>query len=239
MPHRRRALTIVLCALVSVPVGLAWTLRQGATTPRRDVIRVSGTDGWQTHRPDAPRSSIAIDTNADGRSDVEELYENGVLVRRESDRDFDNQIDLVQDFDPATRQIVRSITDVNADGVADLLVLFQNGKPVFSKWVTAIARVARDDSDVPASARRASHLPLAPLVDPFSGDLAYKPVRVDTRPDEPFGLPAPLGMPATGTGAGALATFAPATASDWRVPTLSSLGPSDLRGPPSSLPDFS
>jgi hypothetical protein len=220
-------------------VGLAWTGLPGATTQAPDLIRDGRIDGGRTHHRTAHRASIAIDTNFDGRSDVEELYENGVLIRRETDRDFDDQIDLVQDFDPATRQIVRSITDVNADGVADLLVLFQNGKPIFSKWVAAITRVARHDSSVLLSSWRASHLALAPLVDPFSDDLAYKPVRVDARSDEPFWLTAPLGMPATGTAAVAVATFAPTLASDWRVPALSALGPSDLRGPPSPLFNFS
>jgi hypothetical protein len=238
MTHRRRALAIVLCALVSVPVGLAWTGLPGATTQAHDLIHDGRLDGWRTHHHVAHRSSVAIDTNFDGRSDVKELYENGVLIRRESDRDFDDQIDLVQDFDPATRQIVRSITDVNADGVADLLVLFQNGKPVFSKWVAAITPVARYDSGALGSARP-SRLPLASLVDPFSDDLAYKPVRVDARSDEPFSVPGPLAAPAIGTGAVAVATFASALASDWRVPTLPALGRSDLRGPPSPLPNFS
>src|SRR5262249_17473217 len=152
-----------------------WTELPGATTPSHDLIRDGRTDGSRTHHRDTHRSSVAIDTNFDGRSDVEELYENGVLIRRASDRDFDDQIDLVQDFDPATQQIVRSITDVNDEGVADLLVLFQNGRPVFSKWMAAITWVARRDTAALRWAWRTSQQTPTPLVDPFSGDTAYKP----------------------------------------------------------------
>ena len=240
MPYRRRALAILLCALISVPAGLAWTWRSGATTQtQQDRIRNVRTDGWRIHHRDAQRSSVAIDTNFDGRSDVEELYEDGILVRRESDRDFDDQIDLVQDFDPATRQIVRSITDVNDDGVADLLVLFQNGKPVFSKWIAAITRVAHRDSAALRSAWRTSHLPLTPLVDPFSGDVAFKPIRVDATSDDAYWLPGPLGLPEAGAKSVALVGSAPAPTALWHVPALTHFASSDLRGPPPTLPSLS
>src|SRR5262245_15070371 len=232
MPQRRRALAIFFCALVLVPVSLAWTGLQAATTQSPDLIRDGRTGSWKAHRRAAHRSSVAIDTNADGRSDVEELYENGVLVRRETDRNFDDQIDLVQDFDPATQQIVRSITDVNDDGVADLLVLFQNGQPVFSKWMAAITRVALRDSAALRLAWRTSHLPLTPLVDPFSGDVTYKPVRVDATSDEAYWLPGPLGLPEACTKSAALVTSSPAPATDWHVPALTLFASSDLRGPP-------
>jgi hypothetical protein len=238
MPSSRRTLAILLCAVISVPLGLAWT-RLPATTAHTQSLRpgkqprvlpwLSASEG---------RASVAIDTNRDGRSDVEELYENGVLVRRETDRDFDDQIDLVQDFDPTTRQIVRSVTDVNSDGVADLLVLFENGRPVFSKWMAAVAQVVFRESVTARSFAQTSNGPL-PLFDPFSNDLAYKPVRVDTASDEPFALPAPLGLPVTLADTIVLAKLAPAFSPDWRVPTLAPRGASDLRGPPSLVSSFS
>jgi len=239
MPYRRRALAILLCALVCAPAGFAWTWLPGGTTQSQDLIHRERPDVSRAHRRDAHRSSLAFDTNFDGRSDVEELYENGVLVRRESDRNFDDQIDLVQDFDPATRQIVRSITDVNDDGVADLLVLFQNGKPVFSKWRAAIARVALRDSASLRSAWRTVGQPLAPLVDPFSADLTYKPLRVDARSEDAYWLPVPLGLPEAGTRTVSLVESVPAPAHDWRVPNPARFAASDLRGPPSPLPSLS
>lgn|SRR5262245_37719374 len=239
MPQRRRALAIFFCALVLVPVSLAWTGLQAATTQSPDLIRDGRTGSWKAHRRAAHRSSVAIDTNADGRSDVEELYENGVLIRRASDRDFDDQIDLVQDFDPATRQIVRSITDVNDDGVADLLVLFQNGQPVFSKWMAAITWAARRDTAALRWAWRTSHQTPTPLVDPFSGDTAYKPVRVDATSDDAYWLPGPLSVPEAETQSVALVPSALASTTDWDVPALTRFASSDLRGPPSPLPSLS
>ena len=237
MPRSRRALATLLCILVSVPAGLAWSRLSAGTAHTQHLSREeSRVSPWL--RAGQRRASVAIDTNLDGRSDVEELYENGVLVRRETDRDFDDQIDLVQDFDPATRQIVRSVTDVNSDGIADLLVLFQNGRPVFSKWMAAVAQVAFRESATSPSIAQASNDPL-PLLDPFSGDLAYKPVRVDAASDEPFALPAPLGLPATVAATIVLAKLAPAIPADWRVPALAPRGRSDLRGPPSTHFTFS
>ena len=53
-------------------------------------------------------------------------------MRRDSDRDFNDRVDLVQEFDPTTHEHVRTVVDVDSDGTADLLVLFQDGRPVFS-----------------------------------------------------------------------------------------------------------
>jgi hypothetical protein len=236
MPYRRRALAILLCALVCAPAGLTGTWLPGGTTQAQELIRHGRPDVSRAHPRDPHSSSVVIDTNFDGRSDVEELYENGVLVRRASDRNFDDQIDLVQDFDPATRQIVRSIADVNDDGVADLLVLFQNGQPVFSKWTAAISWVARRDT---AALEWAWHQTLAPLVDPFSGDTAYKPLRIDATSDDAYWLPGPLDLPEAESESVALVRSARASTSEWHVPALTHFASSDLRGPPSSRPDFS
>ena len=97
-------------------------------------------DIWRTYDRHGRLTQVAIDTNFDGRADVQEYYERGALVRRESDRDFNDRIDLVQEFDPTTRERARSVIDVDFDGSADLLVLFQSGQPVFSKWAHLATR---------------------------------------------------------------------------------------------------
>jgi hypothetical protein len=128
---------------------------------RPDVWRVYDAHGILRH--------VTIDTNFDGIPDREEQYETGVLVRRESDRNFDRLTDLVEEFDPITHLLVRSVTDVDYDGVADRLVLYQDGRAVRTEWA------------VPPSAPRGtavqqtrSTTTLAPLADPFSQRAAYR-----------------------------------------------------------------
>src|SRR5215471_977832 len=157
--HLRRALAFVLGVILCATAGLISLCFSSGSTRTEDLNRDGRPDVWRAYGRDGRIASVAVDTNFDGRSDVEELYENGVLIRRQTDRDFDDQIDLVQDFDPATRQIVRSLTDVNADGVADLLVLFDNGTPVFSKWMPEGARVGIPDASAVRVALRQSNQP--------------------------------------------------------------------------------
>src|SRR6476620_10226346 len=89
-------------------------------------------DIWRSYNRFGEVVSVALDTNFDGRADVQEYYERGALVRRESDRDFNDRVDLVQHFDPVSHEEVRAVTDLNADGVADLLFLFRDGQPVYA-----------------------------------------------------------------------------------------------------------
>jgi len=233
--HPRWALAFVLGVLLCVTAGLISAWFPSSSTRTEDLNSDGRPDVWRAYGRDGRIASVAVDTNFDGRSDVEELYENGVLVRRQTDRDFDNQIDLVQDFDPATRQIVRSLTDVNADGVADLLVLFQNGTPVFSKWMSAGARVALPDASGARVAPRGSNQPLSTLKNPFGNELAFKAVRVDATSDEPFSLPAPLGPPEAVARPVIFAASAQAFASDRPLPATAPLGSSTLRGPPTTF----
>lgn len=150
------------------------------------------------HRP-GHLSEVIVDTNFDGRSDVHEYYEDGALVRRESDRDFNDRVDLIQEFDATTREHARSVVDVDFDGRADLLVLFQDGKPVFRKWASPIT----PGTSAAALSPLANALPgeassgLAPLDDPFAGDLAVKTVRVATAADDCVGLSSSVGLPAS------------------------------------------
>jgi hypothetical protein len=147
-------------------------------------------DVWRTYDRRGHLAEVAIDTNFDGRSDVHEYYDHGMLVSRESDRNFDDRIDLVQQFDADSSAEVRAVEDVDYDGTADRLVLFQDGRPVFSKWAhgvpTAPTRLAAGEN--PALARRSADEPLAPFDDPFQTDLTVRAVR------QPGGLGHGLGF---------------------------------------------
>src|SRR5258708_5901630 len=121
----------------------AWPRTNRGSEPRR------APDVWRSYTRDGRIASVAVDTNFDGRSDVQEFYQDGALVRRESDRDFNDRVDLVQEFDQTTQQIVRSVVDVNSDGVADLLVLFQDGRPVYTKSAAWPRPLPTRDSAIP------------------------------------------------------------------------------------------
>ena len=149
--------------------------------PRGRDVRTddrTATDGLMSGASTIVRASsatVAVDTNFDGRSDVHEYYRRGALVRRESDRDFNDRVDLVQEFDATTREAVRSVSDVDFDGVADLLVLFQGGQPVYSEWAHGRSRTALRRLAQPRRSMRSERRPTinwSPLEDPFRGDLA-------------------------------------------------------------------
>jgi hypothetical protein len=189
-------------------------------------------DVWRSYNANGQLVSVALDTNFDGRSDVNEFYDNGALVRRELDRDFNNQIDLVQEFDPGTRQIVRSISDVDADGVADVLLLFQNGQPVYSKWAHATSGLF--DSNEPSAASDARQRPLRALADPFSGDLAVKGTRTGALIRDTLAVAAASGLPQ------AILPAVSLTASSFVTTGFSAVaapaaGPRSPRGPPRLL----
>jgi hypothetical protein len=113
---------------------------------------------------------VGIDSNRDGRSDVEEYYSaDGALVRRDSDRNFNGQVDLVEEFDAATHEEQRSIADVDDDGLADLLVLFQGGRAVFVEHAQPGASQSAASIEPPVGTSS-----LHPLDDPFQGDIAMR-----------------------------------------------------------------
>src|SRR5216684_8801544 len=203
--HFRRALTILLSILVCTSAGLVSMRAPLGGTQTEDLNRDGRPDVWRSYNSDGRVVTVSVDTNFDGRSDVQEFYENGALVRRESDRDFNDQIDLVQEFDQATQQIVRSVADVNYDGVADLLVLFQDGRPVYSKWAQAAIRTVVGRNAGATKLSRTVDLPLLSLVDPFSNDLAFKAVRVSPAAVDSLGLPVAVGMPEARNNAAGLA----------------------------------
>jgi hypothetical protein len=157
-------------------------------------------DVWRAYDRHGQLSEVAFDTNFDGRSDVHEYYEHGALVRRESDRDFNDRVDLIEEFDPTTRERVRSVEDVDYDGTADLLVLFQGGRPVFHKWAHAVTPAGPR----PERARHADISPrtaddqLEPFEDPFRTDLAMRADRVADGSGDCIELSASGGLPALG-----------------------------------------
>src|SRR5262245_30827386 len=121
-------------------------------------------DVWRTYDEQGRLAAIEIDTNFDGRSDVEERYDDGALVERDVDRDFDRHIDVKQTFDPAAHSLIRTVIDSDGDGLSDLLVLFQNGRPVYSEWVESEPWPA----DLTAwRDGRTSGIGLTPLLDVF------------------------------------------------------------------------
>src|SRR5438477_5876587 len=137
-----RSLVLSLCALASGAVALAPLWQAAAYVRAEDRNGDGRPDIWRTYDRLGRVSDVTVDTNFDGRSDVHEYYQRGALVRRESDRDFNDRVDLVQEFDPTTREPVRTVVDVDFDGTADLLVLFQGGQPVFSEWAPPVAPAA-------------------------------------------------------------------------------------------------
>ena len=217
------------CAIVAASLGLAARHVGGA-----DTNGDGQPDVWRTYDHHGQLSEVAIDTNYDGRVDSREFYEQGALVRRESDRDFNDRVDLVQEFDPVTRQPIRTVADVDSDGVADLLVLFRNGKVVLSKWA---APRTPSTSIVPAAptpgARHVAGSQLSPLLDPFLGDLSIRERQVPAPTGDAVILSAsalPPTEPRTGAPCTAFAT--PETRASSLISEITS--PRSTRGPPAS-----
>jgi len=210
-------ITAVVASIAAAAATLALCL-PGSSVRTEDRNHDGRPDFWRSFDDRGRVASEAVDSNFDGRSDVLDVYEGGVLVRRESDRDFNDRVDLVQEFDPDTHQLSRSVADSNADGVGDLLVLFQDGRPVFWKTAPPVTAVAHRTAGHQATdGHRAKNDPLVPLADPFSSDLSVKANRLISTgvafvPSSPIGrivepdspatvLPATAHLLAAGTGA--------------------------------------
>src|SRR5262249_1576516 len=141
-------------------------------------------DEWRRYDQAGPLAQVSVDSNFDGRSDIEEYYDSeGVLIRRESDRNFNGQVDLIEEFDPTTRQHAESVVDIDYDGRADLLVLFRDGRPVFSKRAPEPASRVADLGPLAqlADIESRDSDPLVPLSDPFQSDTAVRGVRTTAR----------------------------------------------------------
>jgi len=192
------SLTIGLCVFVCASAA-SISFRVGEDVRAEDQNHDGRPDVWRAYDRQGRLASVAIDTNFDGRSDVHEYYERGALIRRESDRNFNDRVDLIQEFDATTREAVRAVMDVDFDGTADLLVLFQDGRPVFSKWAHGLTPVAAgaDASSHAAAPPRTADGQLAPLDDPFRSDLSLRAVRVVAGPGDGVGLSTAGGLPAS------------------------------------------
>jgi hypothetical protein len=183
MTRARQLFLVLTCTLACAAGGAWWQWPTWSSVRTEDQNHDGQADVWRTYDAEGRLSRVAIDTNFDGRSDVHEYYQRGVLVRRDSDRDFDDRVDLVEDFDPATREHTRSVVDVDDDGTADLLVLFQNRQPVFTAWTHSAVAVA----PVPYSglshavAQRSGADELRPLADPFRSAATVRSVLVRQR----------------------------------------------------------
>jgi hypothetical protein len=154
-------------------------------------------DEWRRYDQAGRLAQISVDSNFDGRSDVEEYYDSeGELIRRESDRNFNGQVDLIEEFDPTTHQHAESVVDIDYDGRADLLVLFRDGRPVFSKRAPAPELPVRDLGPVEqiADFHSAADDALVPLTDPFQSDTNVRGLR-NTARVAGVGLATSGGMP--------------------------------------------
>ena len=150
-------------------------------------------DIWRRYDTRGQLTEVNVDSNFDGSPDIEEYYERGVLVRRESDRNFDGRTDLIEEFDAETHGQTRSVVDIDYDGTADLLVLFQDGLPVFSKRTCQLKRSGSPTPRLPAGPDGASHL--ARLMNPFESDTAVRAAQAASNPGGCVGLSTSGGLP--------------------------------------------
>jgi hypothetical protein len=233
-----RSFVAILCVVASAAAGTVSLWPRAGSFRTEDRNGDGRPDVWRVYDLQGRLSEVAIDTNFDGRSDVHEYYESGVLVSRESDRNFDDRVDLVQQFDYTTHEQARAIEDVDYDGTADLLVLFQSGRPVFSKWAhrvaPAVARGASARSALnPEVQRRAADDPLTPLEDPFRTDLAVKGVSVVDRSSGPIAVVTSGGLPAASKElVGGPASSSALELTGHRYALSAILDPYSSRGPP-------
>ena len=233
----RRRLVTTLCAVACVAVAASSLWPRAVDVRSADRNGDGRADAWYLFDRQGRLSQVTIDTNFDGRPDVRELYEHGVLVRRESDRDLNDRVDLVQEFDPTTHEYARSITDVDFDGTADLLVLFQGGRPVFSEWAHQVAQPApRTGTDLHAETfPGAADRQLASLEDPFRHDLSVRAARGAAGSGDWVVLSTPRGLPAPRTDiSNPLASSSDVSDSGISNPSSNAVVPYSPRGPPAA-----
>jgi hypothetical protein len=232
-----------LIASATLVAFAAWP--QGPRVTTEDRNGDGRPDVWRQYDDRGAPAEVGIDTNFDGRSDVQEYYEHGTLIRRESDRNFDDRVDLVEEFDAATHERVRSIVDLDYDGTADLLVLFQDGRPVFSKRISVLAakplpvnptQTGNTFVHQPQLLRRRGDVDrLAPLSDPFRVDATIRGTNAASSGHDNVGLSTSGGLPASCIDAvnpvGPPARF---VARDLQASALAHLSVQSPRGPPLS-----
>jgi hypothetical protein len=104
---------------------LALTLSSCSSSPRLVVTHRDHNgrpDQW-VRRITPERYQIAIDTNGDGRPDVTKTFNNNQLVLVERDRDYNGQVDLVQEYSHGVLQ--REIHDDDFDGRPESIKTFR------------------------------------------------------------------------------------------------------------------
>jgi hypothetical protein len=233
---------VALCVLASAAAMAlaAWPHHPRITTEDRNGD--GRPDVWCRYDDQGEPAEVGIDTNFDGRSDVQEYYEHGTLVRRESDRNFDDRVDLVEEFDAATHERVRSIVDLDYDGTADLLVLFQDGRPVFSKRLKSkpsgsiLGHQPQLVAHQPQPVRRSGDVDrLAPLTDPFRVDRSISGTNVAPSSRDSVWLSASGGLPASCSDAvSPVRSSARFMAREVQASPLAYLSARSPRGPPLS-----
>ena len=236
LQRSHRSLPVSLCAVAcSVAAAISLWLPSGALRTQ-DRNGDGRPDTWRVYDRQGRLAEVTVDTNFDGRPDVHEYYQRGALVRRESDRNFNDSVDLVQEFDPTTREHTRSVVDVDFDGRADLLVLFRDGKPAFSKWAQPAAPVVASTVALYAdTSPRATIGQLAPLEDPFSRDLSVSAAHGSVPSGDLVGLSTSGGLPASGNDVvGPLASSSNVSGSFVSHPSSAIVVPYAPRGPPAA-----
>jgi len=177
------------------------TLTAVAVRPIVQQVRTGDQNGdgradlWRHFDEEGRLTEIARDTNFDGAPDVEEYYRGGVLIRRESDRNFNGQTDLVEEFDPETSVEARSVVDIDYDGSADLLVLFRDGHSVFSKQLDRLTKPPGTFNPHQTANRGRETDHLAALADPFESDTCLRRTNVEPGDEGCVGLSTSGGLP--------------------------------------------
>jgi hypothetical protein len=192
-------------------------------------------DLWCRYDTKGQVAEIDRDTNFDGLPDVQEYYQRGVLIRRESDRNFNGLTDLVEEFDPATHSRTRSVVDIDDDGTADLLVLFQDGRPVFSKQIRGHqqTRPLRDGHSTPGPYQDRQRL--VALDDPSKTETTLRGVHLAVTDPGSIGLSGSGGLPQPSAGpAGRLPGLGRILAAPPAAHSLPALDPRASRAPPLS-----
>lgn len=194
MKHLSARLVAVLCVMSCVTVTAVEIWHAARSVRTADQNGDGRPDIWRHYDNRGQLAEVDVDSNFDGQPDVEEYYEGGVLVRRESDRDFDGQADLIEEFDAETHRQTKSVVDIDYDGTADLLVLFRDGRPVFSKRTYSLKR-----SEIPSHALPAVHQSdathLARLTDPFESETSVRATHIALTDEGCVGLSTSGGLP--------------------------------------------
>jgi hypothetical protein len=209
-------LIALLCAVVCAAAG---------SVPLQIYAR-SAANEWRVYDAHGGLIERQLDTNGDGRPDVAEYYHDGALLRRDSDRDFNGVTDLVEDFDATTKQRVRSIVDEDYDGIADVLVLFRNGKAVVSE------RAPSSSATRGGRVRRGGSAALVAFRNPFAGHAAVDTPLVPNQRDPWIGTTSSNGlMVARASLSGPAPSLASSTLS-FRSPSRPVFPLRSPRGPP-------